>query len=110
MPRPETPAATLAFEVPPEFDGLRLDAIPYLIERDGTNCENLPEGHDILKEMRKELDAAGVHLLSAGLDEAPIAYKNIDEVMAAQADLVRTLGKFTPKIVKMAPEGEKPED
>jgi tRNA-splicing ligase RtcB len=60
--------------------------------------------------VRRELDAAGVHLLSAGLDEAPIAYKNIDEVMSAQADLVRTLGKFTPKIVKMAPEGEKPED
>jgi len=38
-------------------DGLRLDAIPYLIERDGTNCENLPETHAILKEMRRELDA-----------------------------------------------------
>ena len=33
-------------------DGLRLDAIPYLIERDGTNCENLPETHDVLKELR----------------------------------------------------------
>ena len=38
-------------------DGLRLDAIPYLIERDGTNNENLPETHDILKAMRKDLDA-----------------------------------------------------
>lgn len=37
-------------------DGMRLDAVPYLIERDGTNCENLPETHAILKEMRKELD------------------------------------------------------
>ncbi|SDV47651.1 maltose alpha-D-glucosyltransferase [Chitinasiproducens palmae] len=38
-------------------DGLRLDAIPYLIERDGTNNENLPETHDVLKKIRAELDA-----------------------------------------------------
>ena len=38
-------------------DGLRLDAIPYLIERDGTNCENLPETHVVLKKMRAALDA-----------------------------------------------------
>jgi len=37
-------------------DGLRLDAIPYLIERDGTNCENLPETHAILRELRKRID------------------------------------------------------
>jgi len=38
-------------------DGMRLDAIPYLIEREGTNCENLPESHAILKQFRKEMDA-----------------------------------------------------
>ncbi len=38
------------------IDGLRLDAVPYLIERDGTICENLPETHDILKAIRQELD------------------------------------------------------
>jgi maltose alpha-D-glucosyltransferase/alpha-amylase len=37
-------------------DGLRLDAVPYLIEREGTICENLPETHAILKTMRAELD------------------------------------------------------
>jgi maltose alpha-D-glucosyltransferase/alpha-amylase len=37
-------------------DGLRLDAIPYLIERDGTNNENLPETHAVLKKIRAELD------------------------------------------------------
>lgn len=37
-------------------DGLRLDAIPYLCEREGTNCENLPETHEIIKLFRKELD------------------------------------------------------
>jgi maltose alpha-D-glucosyltransferase/alpha-amylase len=38
-------------------DGLRLDAVPYLIERDGTNNENLPETHDVLKSIRAALDA-----------------------------------------------------
>ncbi|MDT8923288.1 maltose alpha-D-glucosyltransferase [Pseudomonas taiwanensis] len=38
-------------------DGLRLDAIPYLIERDGTNNENLPETHQVLKAIRAEIDA-----------------------------------------------------
>ncbi len=38
-------------------DGLRLDAIPYLIEREGTNNENLPETHDVLKQIRAEIDA-----------------------------------------------------
>jgi maltose alpha-D-glucosyltransferase/alpha-amylase len=37
-------------------DGFRLDAIPYLCERDGTNNENLPETHAIIKRLRKELD------------------------------------------------------
>jgi maltose alpha-D-glucosyltransferase/alpha-amylase len=37
-------------------DGLRLDAIPYLYERDGTNCENLPETHAFLKELRAHID------------------------------------------------------
>ncbi|HEX8416646.1 MAG TPA: maltose alpha-D-glucosyltransferase [Methylobacterium sp.] len=39
-------------------DGLRLDAIPYLIERDGTNCENLPETHVVIKAIRAALDAS----------------------------------------------------
>jgi maltose alpha-D-glucosyltransferase/alpha-amylase len=38
-------------------DGLRLDAIPYLVERDGTNCENLPETHEILRVLRRTVDA-----------------------------------------------------
>ena len=38
-------------------DGLRLDAVPYLIEREGTSNENLPETHDILRRFRKEIDA-----------------------------------------------------
>ena len=38
-------------------DGLRLDAVPYLIEREGTNNENLPETHDVIKKIRAEIDA-----------------------------------------------------
>jgi tRNA-splicing ligase RtcB len=52
----------------------------------------------------------GVTLISAGLDEVPMVYKNIREVMAAQSDLVTVLGQFDPKLVKMAPHGERPED
>jgi tRNA-splicing ligase RtcB len=51
-----------------------------------------------------------VTLISAGLDEVPMAYKNIDEVMAAQQDLVEPLARFDTRLVKMAPAGERPED
>ena len=51
-----------------------------------------------------------VKLLSAGLDEVPMAYKDIHEVMAAQKDLVEVVARFDPRLVKMAPAGEKPED
>jgi tRNA-splicing ligase RtcB len=53
---------------------------------------------------------AGVTLLSAGIDEVPGSYKDIREVMNAQADLVEVIARFDPRIVKMAPAGERPED
>jgi len=62
------------------------------------------------KEVNRFLRERGVTLISAGLDEVPMAYKNIREVMAAQSDLVTVLGQFDPKLVKMAPSGERPED
>jgi maltose alpha-D-glucosyltransferase/alpha-amylase len=37
-------------------DGFRLDAVPYLVEREGTSCENLPETHQVIKELRAKLD------------------------------------------------------
>jgi len=52
----------------------------------------------------------GVTLISAGLDEVPACYKDIATVMAAQVDLVDILARFDPKLVKMAPSGERPED
>lgn len=57
--------------------------------------------------VQARLKAQGVELLSAGLDEAPGAYKDIRQVMADQADLVVALAEFQPKIVKMDP-GDKP--
>jgi maltose alpha-D-glucosyltransferase / alpha-amylase len=39
-------------------DGFRLDAVPYLVEREGTCCENLPETHEIIREFRRRIDAA----------------------------------------------------
>src|SRR2546422_9832040 len=62
------------------------------------------------KDVNRFLRDRGVTLISAGLDEVPMAYKNIREVMAAQSDLVTVLGQFDPKLVKMAPSGERPED
>jgi tRNA-splicing ligase RtcB len=62
------------------------------------------------KETLAYLKAQGVTLISAGLDEVPWAYKNIDDVMAAQKDLARPIARFMPLLVKMAPAGERPED
>jgi maltose alpha-D-glucosyltransferase / alpha-amylase len=45
------------------LDGFRLDAVPYLFEREGTNCENLPETHEFLKRVRKEVDSKYEHKL-----------------------------------------------
>lgn len=62
------------------------------------------------KKVNEFLRQQGVTLLSAGLDEVPMVYKNIREVMAAQSDLVTILGQFDPKLVKMSPPGERAED
>ncbi|MBI4586510.1 MAG: maltose alpha-D-glucosyltransferase [Planctomycetes bacterium] len=53
-------------------DGLRLDAVPYLYERDGTNCENLPESHDFLKNIRQHVDQKyGDRMLLAEANQWP---------------------------------------
>lgn len=55
--------------------------------------------------IKKDLEKRGVFILSAGADEVPYVYKPIQEVMAAQTDLVRMLAQFDPKIVKMSGDG-----
>jgi tRNA-splicing ligase RtcB len=52
-------------------------------------------------EVRRYLADHGIELIGGGLDEAPMAYKDIHTVMASQRDLVDVLGSFTPKIVRM---------
>ena len=61
-------------------------------------------------QVNRVLKDRGVRLMSAGLDEVPGVYKDIHRVMAAQADLVEILGRFDPRLVKMAPPGERAED
>jgi len=61
-------------------------------------------------DVKKFLKQNHVELISAGLDEAPMAYKDIEQVMRAQEDLVEPIARFDPRLVKMAPGGERPED
>src|SRR6202162_2639959 len=49
---------TMRFWLDMGVDGFRLDAIPYLVEREGTNNENLPETHAVIKELRAAIDAS----------------------------------------------------
>ena len=62
------------------------------------------------KQVRPQLEEAGVTLLSAGIGEVPGAYKDINSVMAAQTDLVDVVARFDPRIVRMADGSEQPED
>jgi tRNA-splicing ligase RtcB len=61
-------------------------------------------------DVKRFLDDRKVQLISAGLDEVPMAYKDIEQVMQAQNDLVLRVARFDPRLVKMAPAGERPED
>ena len=53
------------------------------------------------KELNQYLKDHGVELMGGGLDEAPMAYKDIRKVMDFQKDLVEVVGTFTPRIVRM---------
>ena len=59
------------------------------------------------QEMSTILKDHGVKLIGGGLDEAPMAYKDIYKVMNAQTDLVDIIAKFTPKLVRMADDGSR---
>ena len=60
--------------------------------------------------VRQALDKSGVELIGGGLDEAPMAYKDILKVMHYQNDLVEVLGTFVPKIVRMCGDETPAED
>ena len=57
---------------------------------------------------KANLETRGITVLSAAADEVPGVYKDIDEVMASQQDLVEKVARFEPKIVKMAGENDGP--
>ena len=60
--------------------------------------------------VRDSLRRQGVRILSAGIDEIPEVYRDILEVMSHQSDLVETVARFDPAIVKMCDDGSRPED
>lgn len=62
------------------------------------------------RAVKGDLEKKGVRVLSAGADEVPGVYKDIREVMRHQADLVETIARFDPKIVKMCGDGSRAED
>ena len=62
------------------------------------------------KAVRNDLAKRGVSVISAGADEVPGVYKNIDDVMNAQQDLVDVVARFDPKVVKMCGDGSRAED
>jgi tRNA-splicing ligase RtcB len=62
------------------------------------------------KMVRQELEKHRVDLIGGGIDEAPMAYKDINQVMASQQDLVEVIGKFVPKIVRMCGDDSPAED
>ncbi len=62
------------------------------------------------QSVKKELAAKGITVLSAGSDEVPGVYKNINDVMREQQDLVDIVARFDPKIVKMCGDGSRAED
>ncbi len=62
------------------------------------------------RAVRKDLEAQGVIVLAAGADEVPGVYKNIDDVMQAQQDLVEIIARFDPRIVQMCGDGSRAED
>jgi tRNA-splicing ligase RtcB len=62
------------------------------------------------RSVQKNLAKRGIQILSAGADEVPMVYKNIEQVMAEQSDLVAMVARFDPKIVKMCGDGSKAED
>jgi tRNA-splicing ligase RtcB len=59
-----------------------------------------------VRAVQKDLEKQGVHIPSAGSDEVPGVYKDIDAVMAEQQDLVETIARFDPRIVKMSGDGK----
>ncbi|MEZ6061594.1 MAG: RtcB family protein [Planctomycetaceae bacterium] len=100
-------------------------ADPAFVVRGKGNCESLSSAsHGAGRQMsrrqakdkfnfaaiKRTLAKRGVTVLSAGADEVPGVYKNIEQVMAEQSDLVDVIARFDPKIVRMCGDGSRAED
>ena len=62
------------------------------------------------RSIQRQLQDRGIQVLSAGADEVPGVYKDIEQVMREQQDLVEIVARFDPKIVKMCADGSRAED
>ena len=105
--------------LPPAVDLVRIGRAPIMRGRQGDIAVGVlgfrghGMGRDFIKwnqHDKRTNTAAGVELLSAGLDEVPGVHKNIHAVMPVQTDLVEVLGQFDPKLVKMCPAGDRTKD
>ena len=62
------------------------------------------------RAVERKLEKRGIRILSAGADEVPGVYRNIEQVMSEQSDLVEPIARFDPRIVKMCGDGSRSED
>ena len=62
------------------------------------------------RAVERKLEKRGIRILSAGADEVPGVYKNIEQVMSEQSDLVEPIARFDPRIVKMCGDDSRSED
>jgi tRNA-splicing ligase RtcB (3'-phosphate/5'-hydroxy nucleic acid ligase) len=92
--------------------GLGNDASLHSASHGAGRCMSRTQANNTynFKAVKNDLLKRGVRILSAGADEVPGAYKNIETVMAAQRDLVEIVARFDPKLVKMCGDGSKAED
>jgi tRNA-splicing ligase RtcB len=88
---------------PDSFDSASHGAGRRMSRTEGKNNFSFPA-------VRKQLADRNIEVLSAGADEVPGVYKDIDVVMSQQQDLVDILARFDPRIVKMCGDGSKAED
>jgi tRNA-splicing ligase RtcB len=79
----------------------------FLVRGKGETSSINSASHGAGRLMSRTKAIQSITLIGAGLDEAPMAYKDIHQVMAAQTDLVDVVAKFEPKMVRMADDGSR---
>lgn len=92
--------------------GRGCDAALHSASHGAGRCMSRKKGKEAFRfnDVKRQLAEKGIDVLSAGADEAPGVYKNINLVMAEQTDLVEKVARFDPRIVKMCGDGSRAED